>query len=73
MNELPVKKLTLEQEIDLNPNSDRIRDLLGKMDLKILEILKEKPSAENVKKAALILARKKEIEERVQLSNMASG
>jgi hypothetical protein len=42
------------------------------MDKKILELMKN-PSNENLRKAALILARKKEIQQAVKMRNAASG
>jgi len=65
-------KNTLQQDIKNNPNSSRLQNLLAKMDSRILDLMKE-PSSENLKRALLTIARKKEIQKAIELSNVASG
>ena len=60
-----------DQDVDINPN--RYRDIVKKMDEAIINLLKGKPSSENLKKALEILTAKKRLEERIEMANIAGG
>lgn len=72
MKEKATIKTTIQEEIQDNPNSERLQNLLDKMDTRILELMKS-PSNENLKRALLTLARKKELQDQIEIERSVSG